>query len=262
MTVDDLMRLPAHSPAWPPREYLRQRADVEHFGWLRSAHPEGSDEPHYDVTVSVIGDARGYGNGSVSMATHLFAYGSLLHPGSVRRTLPHGAPGEGVGAHLSGYARTYSVAFPNDGSQSDKSYVDAAGNRPPFVLFANLVARGDTLRTNGVLLPLSEGDLDLLVIRERRYELVDVTTRVCPVDPSFAPPARVVTFIGSREFTSPAHVARGVLSREYLRTIHAGVQHWNRLHSGFAADYRRSTLTLAGARVVDLVRVGAERPVA
>lgn len=36
--------------ARPPREYLRQWADVEHFGWLRSAYPEGADEPHYDIT--------------------------------------------------------------------------------------------------------------------------------------------------------------------------------------------------------------------
>lgn len=35
-----------------PREYLRQWADVEHFGWLRSAYPEGADEPHYDITPS------------------------------------------------------------------------------------------------------------------------------------------------------------------------------------------------------------------
>jgi len=34
----------------PPREYLRQWADVEHYGWLRSAYPDGADEPHYDIT--------------------------------------------------------------------------------------------------------------------------------------------------------------------------------------------------------------------
>lgn len=36
----------------PPREYVRQWANVEHFGWLRSAYPENADEPHYDITPS------------------------------------------------------------------------------------------------------------------------------------------------------------------------------------------------------------------
>lgn len=33
-----------------PREYLRDWADVERCGWLRSSYPDGADEPHYDVT--------------------------------------------------------------------------------------------------------------------------------------------------------------------------------------------------------------------
>ena len=125
---------------------------------------------------------------------HIFAYGSLLNPASLLRTLLDADPASAMPAQLHGYRRSFTVAFPNDGSQTDKAYFDDAGPRPAFVLFADIeptsraaapsvdgslraaaplvdepLKAGGSGPVNGVLLPVGAAQLDLLIERERRY---------------------------------------------------------------------------------------------
>ena len=101
------------------------------------------------------------------MTDYVFAYGSLLSPASLARTLPNTRLTDVVGARLTGFVRTFDVAFPNDGSQGDKAYFDPSGGRPSHVLFANVVASSAGEAVNGVLVPMGPGDIALLVNRER-----------------------------------------------------------------------------------------------
>ena len=191
---------------------------------------------------------------------YVFAYGSLLNPESLARTVPSARLSAVVGARLVGFVRTFNVAFPNDGSQGDKAYFDDLGRRPPTVLFANVVPSSDGHAANGVLVPLGPGDLSLLVDRERRYEAVDVTESMSLLDPSAATPTSVCAFVGRERFTRDAEVGHGVLSREYLETIATGVQHWERTYPGFVHHFRSSTQLRQCIPIRDLVRVnGATR---
>lgn len=191
------------------------------------------------------------------MTSYVFAYGSLLNPESLARTVPNARLSAVAGARLVDFVRTFDVAFPNDGSQRDKAYFDDRGRRPPTVLFANVVPSSDGHAANGVLVPLGPGDLSLLVDRERRYEVVDVTESISLLDPSASAPTSVCTFVGRERFTRADDVGHGVLSREYLEAIASGVQHWGRAFPGFVNDFRSSTQLPRRIPVRNLVRVNA-----
>ncbi|GAA4405042.1 gamma-glutamylcyclotransferase family protein [Tsukamurella soli] len=183
----------------------------------------------------------------------VFAYGSLMSPASLRATLRDCAIDGCIPARCRGFRRTFGVAFPNDGSESDKAYLDDRGGRPPVVLFSDLTAdEGD--RVNGVCIPVGEPDLDLLRSRELRYNLRDVTDAVCPY-PGFRLVGTVSAFVGAERFTRPEDVRRGVLSAGYAATIDDGARHWDRTSPGFFADYLSSTDAAAPGRIVRLTRV-------
>ncbi len=100
-------------------------------------------------------------SGSAQAALYVFAYGSLLSPVSLLSTLPDVDLDELVPASLVGHERVFDVAFPNDGSQPDKQYHDARGDRPPYVLFANISPRPES-SVNGVLVPVDDSRLQSL----------------------------------------------------------------------------------------------------
>jgi dephospho-CoA kinase len=185
-----------------------------------------------------------------SPARHLFAYGSLLSPVSLLSTLPAVDIDDVVPATLVGYRRVFNVAFPNDGSQPDKAYFDEAGGRPPFVLFSNLTS-SPSASVNGVLVPVSDAQLEALCERERRYGLVPVPART-ETAPS---PRPALTFVGAESFTAPRDVRAGVVAASYLNLLVDGAQFWEQLHPGFLDEFHASTQMPADAvalRRVDL----------
>lgn len=193
---------------------------------------------------------------------YVFAYGSLLSPASAAGTIDGLEEAACIPALLEGHVRVFDVAFPNDGSQPDKAYVDPDGNSPPVVLFANVRPRERPTPVNGVLLPVAERDVDRLEARERRYQLVDVTSSIRPYDAWPTPREPVVAFVGSRAFTDPDAVGRGVLGTDYLGTITSGVAEWTQRCPGFDRDFAASTVTPPDGRIVPLRRVpsGREEP--
>lgn len=193
------------------------------------------------------------------MFTHAFAYGSLLNPSSLAATLPDVDLRSVEPAWLAGFARTFGVAFPNAGSQDDKAYLDAEGGRPPFVLFANLVARAsEASRVNGVLVPVGAGDLERLRRRELRYDLIEASgVARPPAAPAGPGPVRVGVFVGKPAFTRPQDLARGVVAAAYRRRIEEGVAFWEARCPGFRRGYTDSTELSAALRTVELRRVDA-----
>ena len=190
----------------------------------------------------------------------IFAYGSLLNPRSLKHTLPDIEIETCVPARARHFARTWSVAFPNDGSQGDKSYRFEDGGRPGVVVFVNLEeVPAPEAGANGVLIPVAPDRMDSLAARERRYELEDVSPNI-EVYGGFedhvlsSAAMRVAVFVGRREFTRAEDIGRGVISREYQETIESGVAYWDWRVDGFRTDFKASTVD-SRLPVVHLTRV-------
>ncbi|MEE6282027.1 gamma-glutamylcyclotransferase family protein [Georgenia sp. MJ170] len=201
----------------------------------------------------------------------VFVYGSLLQPASLQATLPTVSWRQCVPAVVSGRRRDFGVAFPNDGSQPDKAYLDGEGDRPPVVLFANLRSAAPAESVNGICVPVDAAQLIQLEARELRYETVDVSDAVRVSDAVEAtdadavtqatdavrpPLGRVVTFVGKAEFARASDVAAGVVPAEYADSIDAGARFWEHHVPGFHDELRRSTDWPDPSAVVPLRRVG------
>lgn len=184
----------------------------------------------------------------------VFAYGSLLHPDSLRRTLPSVELDACVPTRCAGYRRSWTVAFPNDGSEQDKAYLRGDGSRPPVVLFCDLEQQSlPPAVTNGVCVPVTTADLDALRARELRYGLRDITSQVEPYRGDR--PTTVVAFLGHPRFRDPADVARGVVSRGYLDTVTAGARFWDGVQPGFLADFMTGSRLPEASSIEDLARL-------
>lgn len=188
---------------------------------------------------------------------HIFAYGSLMNPSSLRTTLPHADLSACIPARLSGYVRSFDVGFPNDGSQTDKAYIDSRGEYPPLVLMCN-IRPDENYNVNGICIPVNEADLHLLSNRELRYNLVDVTGEISAYPPaSQSIPGPVMAFSGKPEFIS----TQGVSSRAYLDTIIDGALHWDEVTPEFYHLTMGCTLFPPGERIVNLEQIdGGQRP--
>lgn len=184
---------------------------------------------------------------------HVFTYGSLLDPESLRSTLPRVDIGACIPARASGFTRVFDVAFPNDGSQGDKAYFLPGGARPPAVLMCNLrhAPRGSV---NGVLIPVDDEALNLLRARELRYDVVDLSHAVTPYPGSWGNLAGVLGFVGKPEFLG----TDGVAARTYIDTIHRGAAHWDAHVDGFLPELLASTQM--PEQIVDLERVDRRHP--
>ena len=186
--------------------------------------------------------------------TAVFGYGSLLEPRSLHRTLPEIDLADCVPAIAEGLSRCFSLAFPNDGSQRDKAYYSADGDRPPRILLCDL--RPDPgRRVNGICIPVGPGELAALRARERRYTATDITELVTAYPDHPAPVGRILAFLGRPEFTEAEDVAQGVLSAAYRDTILAGAAYWQQRVAGFAADFHTSTDLPAQHRIQPVRRV-------
>ena len=185
----------------------------------------------------------------------VFAYGSLLHPASLHRTIPDVTLADCRPARLHGWLRCFDLAFPNDGSQPDKAFRDAEGRRPPWVLLANLRRGAAGQAVNGVLVEVSGSSLERLRRRERRYRLRRAPGTLERYDASGRVVGDVLTARGRAEFQEPQAVAAGVVARSYVEGILAGVEHWSRQVPRFAADFHDSTLLPKLEQVADLKRV-------
>lgn len=190
---------------------------------------------------------------------YVFAYGSLLDPVSLRRTLPAVDPGRCVPAHTGpGFSRSFTVAFPNHGSQPDKAYVAADGSRPPVALFADLVASqtAAAVPPNGICLPVDAGALQSLRRRELRYQVQDLTGRIEPYDSGNSRLlTEVITFVGRAEFCAPADIATGLVPAAYLDSVTRGARFWDRVVPGFLDDFRATTQLPPADRIQHLTRI-------
>jgi cation transport regulator ChaC len=147
----------------------------------------------------------------------LFAYGSLVSSASAERTL--GRPIEHAAVtRLPGWRRRWSQV--RDNLATEKTFANAeTGAVPPHCIGLNLERDAEAAGPNGVLLGVSEEELERLATREIRYERVDVTEAV--ETDAGAAFTRVVAFTAKSENFAPIPPPGAVILAPYVRAVEA-----------------------------------------
>lgn len=147
------------------------------------------------------------------MSVGLFGYGSLVLPESAQLTLGRSV-GEPSPALLSGWRRRFSQA--RDNLTCEKTFECDGGWRPEWILGLNLEPGEDEAGpVNGVVIELTDAELDRLDIREIRYDRVDVTELVSGEDL----PERIVTYKAKRAHFAPEPPPDAVILATYARAV-------------------------------------------
>lgn len=149
----------------------------------------------------------------------VFGYASLVSRESAAQTL-----GRPVGpcplVRLSGWRRRWSLV--RDNERAEKTFARADdGSLPPYMLGLNIEpAEGDEPGPNGVLIALTDAELDRLDIREVRYDRVEVTDAI---EPSASEMGfdRVVAYTAKPENHAAEPPDAAVILRPYAETIEA-----------------------------------------
>jgi cation transport regulator ChaC len=133
------------------------------------------------------------------MRLAVFGYASLVSAESAAVTLGRPEPLEVRPARLHGWKRRWSQA--RDNLRSEKTFALADGRVPAHVLALN-VERGEDPAgpVNGVLIELTEAELDRLDLREIRYDRVEVTDLIEAEQPL---PERVITYTAKAKNFAP-----------------------------------------------------------
>jgi cation transport regulator ChaC len=191
------------------------------------------------------------GGGIVSVA--LFAYGSLVSVPSAERTLGRSVEHAGV-VRLAGWRRRWSQV--RDNRATEKTFADASsGAVPSHCVGLNIEPEASGPGPNGVLIEVSEAELERLDAREIRYRRVDLTDAVRSDDGSIRF-ERVVSFRARPENFAPSPPAGAVILAPYLRAVEAGF-------SAIGPDQLevfRETTGPVPVKVIDAVLVRDEIP--
>jgi cation transport regulator ChaC len=145
---------------------------------------------------------------------YVFGYGSLVSPASVEKTLGHNVPAASVvPAELVGWRRAWNVGS-DRASHPERTFFlrnDDGGRGAIFkgitvVLGIERVTSDDGTTCNGAVFPVFRGDLNLLDVRERNYERIDVTDSVKWDDKP--PNCTVYTYVPKAEAAAKVALAR------------------------------------------------------
>lgn len=146
----------------------------------------------------------------------VFVYGSLVSRASATATL--GEPVEiSAPMRLGGWRRRWSTV--RDNLASEKTFAPARDDEPfRFCLGLNIEPAGESEGVNGVLLGLTDPQLDRLDLREMRYDRIEVTELV---EPDARRGARVLTYVAKPRHHQPDPPAGAVILASYLRAVEA-----------------------------------------
>lgn len=155
---------------------------------------------------------------SVSPRLALFAYGSLVSLASAERTLGRSVT-DVHAVRLPGWRRRWSLA--RDNLRSEKTFARADGTTPPYCLGLN-IGRLAGPGPNGVLIEITEEELDRLAVREIRYDPVEVTAEIQTAEP--LPLDRVVTFTAKPSNYAETPPAGAVILAAYASAVEAAFE--------------------------------------
>ena len=152
----------------------------------------------------------------------VFAYGSLVSPASIAKSLGKDSKGEVRAAWLYDYRRSWTALIP----------VQPIGSKEPnptIAAFLNVTLCEGAI-VNGVLFPASETDLSILDQREFIYRRVDVSQLVRPKQTG-----TVYVYVTDEQ---KADAGSAYVPTEYLRIIEEAFEYWGQ---GFKEEFWRRT---------------------
>ena len=152
------------------------------------------------------------------MSLGVFGYGSLALPQSAAMTLGRDVPSV-MPATLGGWRRRFSQA--RDNLTCEKTFELEDGSRPEWILGLNIERGEDPAGpVNGVVIELSDAELERLGIREIRYDLVELTDIVAGEEL----PERIVTFTAKLRHFAPEPPAGAVILATYARAVESAFE--------------------------------------
>jgi cation transport regulator ChaC len=148
----------------------------------------------------------------------LFGYGSLVLAESAGKTLGRPAD-EARLARLHDWRRRFSQR--RDNLTCEKTFECAGGWRPEWILGLNVEEGEDAAGpVNGVVIELTEKELDRLDIREIRYDRVDVTGSV----EGEGLPDRIVTYTAKDFHFAPEPPEDSIILATYAAAVERGFE--------------------------------------
>lgn len=121
---------------------------------------------------------------------------------------------------LAGWRRRWSQV--RDNRTTEKTFADAlTGAVPAHCIGLNVEPEASGAGPNGVLIEVSDVELERLCAREIRYRRVDITDAVRP-DAASCGFERVVSFAAKPKNFAPTPPAGAVILAPYLRAVEAG----------------------------------------
>jgi hypothetical protein len=167
--------------------------------------------------------------------TGVFSYGSLIIPESASAAVGREVSAdELVEAFLPDFRRVWGAYVPITMSELDDEEVDG-------VFFDVTQAPGHY--ANGIILPATEAELRELTLREKQYDVFDVSDRIvarCEID-------HVVTFVGKPAFRQARGTVRAVIPQRYHdRVLTAARARGDRFHRQLVDTTEPSGLARVG----------------
>ena len=147
----------------------------------------------------------------------VFGYASLASPESASQTI--GRPVEFAGvARLQGWRRAWTLG--REQAESEKTFARGDGSIPRFCLGLNVEPDPDAPAPNGVLIELSEAELDRLDIREIRYDRMEVTGSI----EGKGLPERIVTYSAKPFHFAPEPPEDSIILATYAAAVDRGFE--------------------------------------
>lgn len=159
---------------------------------------------------------------------YIFGYGSLVSKNSTERFL-----GRGIGAgdfylcKLAGFKRKWNVAMDNSlDIPGYKVYLDAFTKQRPkiFVVFLNIVPEAHC-QVNGILLKVTEKELELFDKRERNYNRILINDKL-----DIRLEGSCWTFVGKKENEERYKLAElagtAFIDKSYYNMVDAAFKSW------------------------------------
>ena len=148
----------------------------------------------------------------------LFGYGSLVLHESASMTLGR-AVSELRPARLHDWRRRFSQR--RDNLTCEKTFEVAGGRRPEWILGLNIEEGEDEAGpVNGVVIELTEVELDRLDIREIRYDRVEITEAI----EGEQLPERIVTYAAKEFHFAPEPPEEAVILATYAAAVERGFE--------------------------------------
>ncbi|MFN8159939.1 MAG: gamma-glutamylcyclotransferase family protein [Solirubrobacterales bacterium] len=165
--------------------------------------------------------------------TAVFGYGSLVATRSAAQTLGRPMP-DPLPAELCGWRRRWSLN--RDNLRSEKTFaIEPGGEIPASILGLNLERDGAGVDgPNGVLIELTESELERLDLREMRYDRVEVTREVLGGERF----DRIFTYTAKTRHFCGEPPSGSVILSSYASVVEAG---FRALGDGSLEAYRRTT---------------------